>query len=145
LADLGTPDDIFYRRGNLADIHSLEKQDSSFVDPISDYFFNYFDLGIDVLFDGHSHKIRKLVLHTNLITKADFGRYSKCHFQLKVSASDEELKWIYPHTKWPEIESIIGLAGEPLLLSRGTKQENVSIRSSYVYAHKGVLFEVIFS
>jgi hypothetical protein len=138
MAEFGAPNDVFSRNGSLTNIHSPDAN-NTFLDPIQDYFFNYFDLGIDVFFDGHTHKVKKLVLHTNLITKSDFGRYRKCHFQLRAK---EDSNWITPQTKWPDIEKIIGDAGDPLVLNHGSNQENVLIRSSYVYAYRGILFEV---
>lgn len=38
--------------------------------------------GLDVLFCGHSHCIKKFVLHTNLPNHTSFGTYNKCHFTL---------------------------------------------------------------
>lgn len=52
-----------------------------------DYFFNYFELGFDLLFDGTSHKVKKIILHTNLIGTADFQKYNKCNFVLAVDTS----------------------------------------------------------
>ena len=38
--------------------------------------------GLDVLFCGQSHCIKKFVLHTNLPNHTSFGTYNKCHFTL---------------------------------------------------------------
>jgi phagosome assembly factor 1 len=46
----------------------------------SDFFFNYFELGIDLLFDKNTHTIKKFVLHTNFPSHCDFNRYRKCNF-----------------------------------------------------------------
>lgn len=40
-----------------------------------DYFYNYFHLGIDILFDGSTHRCKKIVMHTNLPGHFDFQRY----------------------------------------------------------------------
>lgn len=45
-----------------------------------DYFFNYFLLGFDVLLDGVSHRVKKLILHTNWIDRPDFARYARANF-----------------------------------------------------------------
>ena len=39
------------------------------------YFYNYFDLGVDLLFDGLEHRVIKIVLHTNFPSHHDFYRY----------------------------------------------------------------------
>jgi len=41
-----------------------------------DYFFNYFDLGIDILFDGVTNVVKKFILHTNFPSHYDFNRYA---------------------------------------------------------------------
>ena len=46
----------------------LEKEES-------DYFYNYFTLGIDILFDGKTHTVTKLVLHNNYPGHYDFNIY----------------------------------------------------------------------
>ncbi|DBA89846.1 TPA: hypothetical protein ACH3X2_004708 [Trebouxia sp. C0005] len=53
----------------------------------ADYFYNYFDRGLDVLFCGTTHRIKKMVLHTNCPNHTSFGTYSKCHFTLHAQSS----------------------------------------------------------
>ena len=40
-----------------------------------------------MLFCGTTHRIKKMVLHTNLPTHTTFGTYTKCHFSLHVPLS----------------------------------------------------------
>lgn len=47
--------------------------DVSTVDP-TDYFFNFFHLGLDVLMDGTLHVCKKIVLHGNIPGHYDFQR-----------------------------------------------------------------------
>lgn len=60
--------------------------DLSTVLPEPDYFFNYFDLGVDILFDGSLHVAKKFILWTNLPSQPDFVRYSKCHYAIETRA-----------------------------------------------------------
>lgn len=41
----------------------------------NDYFYNYFHLGMDILFDGSTHRCKKIVMHTNVPGHFDFQRY----------------------------------------------------------------------
>ncbi len=43
--------------------------------------------GLDVLFCGTTHRIKKMVLHTNLPNHTSFGTYTKCHFTLHAPSS----------------------------------------------------------
>ncbi len=43
--------------------------------------------GLDVLFCGTTHRIKKVVLHTNLPNHTSFGTYTKCHFILHAPSS----------------------------------------------------------
>lgn len=38
--------------------------------------------GLDLLFCGHTHCLKKVVLHTNTHDHATFGVYNKCQFSL---------------------------------------------------------------
>ncbi len=40
-----------------------------------------------MLFCGDTHRIKKMVLHTNLPSHTSFGTYSKCHFTLRAQSS----------------------------------------------------------
>ncbi|RUS22068.1 hypothetical protein BC937DRAFT_90525 [Endogone sp. FLAS-F59071] len=48
----------------------------------TDFFYNYFHLGIDVLFDGTLQTCKKIVLHGNVPGHFDFQRYKRCPFKL---------------------------------------------------------------
>lgn len=38
--------------------------------------------GLDILFCGKTHRVRKFVLHTNVPGHPDFNIYAKCNFML---------------------------------------------------------------
>jgi hypothetical protein len=40
-----------------------------------DYFYNYFKLGLDILFDMRTHVVKKFILHTNFPCHNDFNVY----------------------------------------------------------------------
>ncbi|NXC12481.1 CP070 protein, partial [Corythaeola cristata] len=48
----------------------------------NDYFFNYFTLGVDILFDANTHKVKKFVLHTNYPGHYNFNIYHRCEFKI---------------------------------------------------------------
>lgn len=54
LADFGSPSDIVQKPGK--------------------FIFNYFHLGIDVVFESGSSDVKKVVLHTNLVSRPEFNR-----------------------------------------------------------------------
>jgi hypothetical protein len=53
----------------------------------ADYYFCYAERGIDVLFCGSSHRLKKLVLHANAPGHPDFGLYRKCSFRVHPAGS----------------------------------------------------------
>ena len=57
----------------------------------SDYFFNYFSLGLDILFDA-SHRVKKFVLHTNFPGHYDFNIYHRCEFSLPILSASSTSK-----------------------------------------------------
>ncbi len=80
---LGTPARVFYKAEDKMKIHSRDyhKRVSS---ERSDYFFNYFTMGLDVLFDAVTHRATKMILHTNFPGHYDFNSYHRCPFSLSI-------------------------------------------------------------
>ncbi|KAH7047937.1 hypothetical protein BKA57DRAFT_463745 [Linnemannia elongata] len=112
LADLGSPASIYYKEEDKMKIHSETKESPRIqqeedgilgeMDDIgydrtnkpaegsqqpNDYFYNYFHLGMDVLFDGSTHRCKKIVMHTNVPGHFDFQSYKRCPFVLQVPSS----------------------------------------------------------
>ena len=78
-----------------------------------DYFYNYFRLGLDVLFDGQNHGARKFVAHANFPGHRDFNQYSKCLFSLQCTGKAV----LPPDATWGEAEEALGapFGGKPLV------------------------------
>jgi hypothetical protein len=82
---LGAPSKVFYKDEDKMVIHNPSPQKLHFSSH-SDFFFNYFTLGMDVLFDAVSHTAKKFVLHTNCPGHYDFEIYNRCNFLIKMKA-----------------------------------------------------------
>jgi hypothetical protein len=72
-----SPQDVVDVFGTPEDVH---KKDSA--NTVDEYVFNYYHLGIDVVFDGVQHIIKTFVMHTNAVDHPEFGRYSPCILKL---------------------------------------------------------------
>uniref|UniRef100_A0A3P8X254 Phagosome assembly factor 1 n=1 Tax=Cynoglossus semilaevis TaxID=244447 RepID=A0A3P8X254_CYNSE len=81
LGALGSPHKVFYKSEDKMKIHSPSphKQVPS---KCNDYYFNYFTLGVDILFDSTTHLVKKFVLHTNYPGHYNFNIYHRCDFQI---------------------------------------------------------------
>jgi len=84
-SDFGPPEQVFVKEVDGVQIHSSRSVSSRVSSP--DYYYNYFHLGLDVLFDGCTHLMKKVILHTNMPTHERFSRYSRCFFQIPVRIS----------------------------------------------------------
>ncbi|KAI8340945.1 hypothetical protein BC941DRAFT_488844 [Chlamydoabsidia padenii] len=108
LADLGKPSRVFYKEQDKMKIHSVaddgglssktgkgdtplgmtkvgggdDERDISSINNATDYFLNYFHLGLDILIDGTDHVCKKIILHGNVPGHYDFQRYKRCPFKL---------------------------------------------------------------
>ena len=51
-------------------LHNVKSQGEA-----TDYFYNYFSLGFDILFDGVTHAAKKFVFHTNFPSHHVFNWY----------------------------------------------------------------------
>lgn len=83
-AALGAPAKVFFKSEDKMRIHS-PNVNRRVAATRSDYFFNYFTLGIDILFDARTHRAKKLVLHTNYPGHYNFNMYQRCEFTVPLS------------------------------------------------------------
>lgn len=89
---LGSPQYISYKKSNPLSIHErLHVRDKSDARDFQyDYFYNYFEMGLDILFDAATHTIKKFIVHTNFPTHPNFNLYQKCNFTILPPNSQEE-------------------------------------------------------
>ncbi|KAJ4714261.1 UPF0183 protein [Melia azedarach] len=152
-----SPQDVWTELGRPCGIH--QKQVDQMVihsasDPrprttlCGDYFYNYFTRGLDILFDGQTHKIKKFVLHTNYPGHADFNSYIKCNFIIIGSdftgTSAEAHSYsnmITPNTKWEQVKEILGECGRAAIQTQGSTSNPFG--STFVYGYQNIAFEVM--
>ncbi|CAI2171113.1 2419_t:CDS:10 [Funneliformis geosporum] len=189
LVDLGSPLRIFYKEEDKMRIHSeyssandtVESgengnlnsspnvEDCSRGGDAIDYFYNYFHLGFDVLFDGSTHRCKKIVLHGNVPGHFDFQRYKRCPYKIllpKVSSNsqisnevarlevleddDNQSTSQSPQTvdnivtsemKMDQIRKLLGNpSGQPLIFNRGAGGQN-PFGPTKLSGYDGVVFE----
>jgi len=93
LSQLGDPAEIFLTDTDLLGIHGdLRYQGNSEEANAPDYIYNYFDLGLDILFSGVSHTIKKFILHTNLATHPHFDQYNQCNYRIIPQVDNKQQK-----------------------------------------------------
>ncbi|KAJ8451954.1 hypothetical protein Cgig2_007437 [Carnegiea gigantea] len=165
-----SPQDVWTELGRPCGIH--QKQVDQMVihsasDPrprttlCGDYFYNYFTRGLDILFDGQTHKIKKFVLHTNYPGHPDFNSYIKCNFI--IHCSEHNISYIgyrllpidvgsfpvessakhsiTPSTKWEQVKEILGDCGRAAIQTQGSA--NNPFGSTFVYGYQNIAFEVM--
>jgi len=69
-----------------------------------DYFYNYFKLGMDILFDMRTHVVKKFIFHTNFPCHNDFNVYNKCNFKLFFASPEDIESSTSDHTSAEESE-----------------------------------------
>lgn len=116
---------------------------------VSDYFYNYFEHGIDFLLDGAAHKVKKILLHSNFPGHADFSIYKKCDFSIsfedvcgpEASTKSSSPAIITGRSLWKEVEFLLGPGGKPMVRDSGTVANPFG--ASLLYAYDGCIFEVL--
>ncbi|RIB26842.1 hypothetical protein C2G38_2162196 [Gigaspora rosea] len=194
IVDIGSPLRIFYKEEDKMRIHSKDIgvdsaedgetasnntlsngvenhiQEGDMGHPI-DYFYNYFHLGFDVLFDGVSHRCKKIILHGNVPGHYDFQRYKRCPYKIllqpKVTSNDDAdnevarlevledddieststlnqtgNNYITSEMKIDKISELIGPpSGRPLIFNRGAGGQN-PFGPTELSGYDGAVFEV---
>ncbi|CAG8627547.1 8467_t:CDS:10, partial [Paraglomus brasilianum] len=182
LVEIGPPLRTFYKEEDQMKIHSEENgkpadygnhmTNAAVTDTAvpqgedghTDYFYNYFHLGFDVLFDGSTHRCKKVVLNGNVPGHYDFQRYKRCPYKILVPSSVgsptsdepdqaaqldvEDIDEIYENNhitsemKIEEIDQRLGgpFPGRPLILNRGSIGQN-PFGPTELNGYDGAVFE----
>uniref|UniRef100_A0A182NFV4 Uncharacterized protein n=1 Tax=Anopheles dirus TaxID=7168 RepID=A0A182NFV4_9DIPT len=149
-SNLGAPSRVFFKSEDKMKIHSPSAH-RRVQSKRSDFFFNYFTLGIDVLFDARTHKTKKIIMHTNYPGHYNFNMYHRCEFQLQLAADkvteDAPLDapvTITAYSKWDATASRLAPAERPVVLHRvgSTNTANV-FGSTFSYGYQDMIFEVM--
>ncbi|KFZ51146.1 UPF0183 protein C16orf70 [Podiceps cristatus] len=148
LSTLGSPHKVFYKSEDKMKIHSPSphKQVPS---KCNDYFFNYFTLGVDILFDANTHKVKKFVLHTNYPGHYNFNIYHRCEFKIplviKRDSADSQTETCTTYSKWDSIQDLLGHPVEkPVVLHRSSSPNNTNpFGSTFCFGLQRMIFEVM--
>ncbi|CAH8631894.1 unnamed protein product [Schistosoma haematobium] len=162
LSALGSPSRVFYKTEDKMKIHL--PQSHRLVQPRkSDYFFNYFPLGLDILFDAQTHEVMKFVLHTNQPGEYTFNTYYRCLFEIPIpivksskentnTETDEtynvlnETKYLVtPFSKWSDVRQhlISSMDTEPVVIYRESKPQQNPFGPTHAYGYQDIIFEII--
>uniref|UniRef100_A0A2K6RHI5 CP070 protein n=1 Tax=Rhinopithecus roxellana TaxID=61622 RepID=A0A2K6RHI5_RHIRO len=121
----------------------------SFPSKCNDYFFNYFTLGVDILFDANTHKVKKFVLHTNYPGHYNFNIYHRCEFKIplaiKKENADGQTETCTTYSKWDNIQELLGHPVEkPVVLHRSSSPNNTNpFGSTFCFGLQRMIFEVM--
>uniref|UniRef100_A0A8C2YYA3 Phagosome assembly factor 1 n=1 Tax=Cyclopterus lumpus TaxID=8103 RepID=A0A8C2YYA3_CYCLU len=153
LGALGSPHKVFYKSEDKMKIHSPSphKQVPS---KCNDYFFNYFTLGVDILFDSATHLVKKFVLHTNYPGHYNFNIYHRCDFKipLVIKKGETLISCLLncPLTflllcQWDQIQELLGHPMEkPVVLHRSSSANNTNpFGSTFCFGLQRMIFEVM--
>ncbi|KAJ2920098.1 hypothetical protein MD484_g343, partial [Candolleomyces efflorescens] len=148
--ELGPPSRIHYKEDERMSIHSSKKHADGEDD--RGYFYNYFDHGIDFLISDSTHIVKKIVLHTNIVSVAAlttqllpitprkpgtplFQRYKRCSWEIEGSPEDDEddtppRKRFYD--RFETISHFLDPHGTPssMLLDRTDDEDDLTLPSS---------------
>jgi len=142
ISELGPPARVYYKEEDKMRIHSSSSSGVEY----ADYFYNYFSLGLDILFDARRHIVKKFVLHTNFPTHFEFNQYAKCNFKILVpngisKAGSEGATYIEPDMKWDVVQNLFGKAGKPVVNNRGSTANPFG--ATFFFGYRDVIFEVM--
>ncbi|CAE6478320.1 unnamed protein product [Rhizoctonia solani] len=82
ICDLGPPVLTHYKEDDRMAIHASARDDEE------SYFYNYFQHGLDFLISGKTHRVRKIIAHTNVPGSPLFQRYKRCPWEFSLSSQD---------------------------------------------------------
>ncbi|KAM3961464.1 PHAF1 protein CG7083 [Aphomia sociella] len=148
---LGAPARLYYKADDKMRIHRPTARRRP--PPASDYFFNYFTLGLDVLFDARTHQVKKFVLHTNYPGHYNFNMYHRCEFELAVQpdkcdpnslVENRGAVAITAYSKWEVVSRALRVCERPVVLNRASSTNTTNpFGSTFCYGYQDMIFEVM--
>lgn len=153
LTVLGPPEHRYRKREDKLKIHAMEGLETASTyktsgtggesDGYDDYFFNWYSLGLDVLWDGCKHVAKKVILHSNFPGHYDFDRYCKCPYRILPTEKLEEIDIVTVNSKWDDVERILGSCiGRDIILNRGATVRD-PFGPSVLRGYSRIIFEVL--
>ncbi|XP_040154048.1 UPF0183 protein CG7083 [Anopheles arabiensis] len=148
--NLGAPSRVFFKSEDKMKIHSPSAH-RRVQTKRSDFFYNYFTLGIDVLFDARTHKTKKIIMHTNYPGHYNFNTYHRCEFHLELAADKviEDVPLDAPvmitaYSKWDEVATRLTPSERPVVLHRAGSTNTANVfGSTFCYGYQDIIFEVM--
>uniref|UniRef100_A0A5K3EQ46 UPF0183 protein CG7083 n=1 Tax=Mesocestoides corti TaxID=53468 RepID=A0A5K3EQ46_MESCO len=145
LSALGSPSRIFYKTEDKMKIHLPQPYRQS-RQKHSNFFYNYFSLGVDVLFDARTKRAISFVLHTNQPGEYTFNTYYRCMFEIPLTgrSDDGEPKSVVV-TPFVKVQSLLRgvIDDEPVVIHRETKSRKNPFGVTNAYCYHDLIFEVL--
>ncbi|XP_052233551.1 phagosome assembly factor 1-like [Dreissena polymorpha] len=156
ISALGCPEKVYYKSNDKMKIHTPDPQRR--VRTSSDYFYNYFTMGVDVLFDANTHEVKKFLLHTNYPGHFNFNMYCRCEFKIPViierekpqplaqtGETEEEEVIITAYSKWDSVQKLLVKPdNRPVILNRAsTTNTSNPFGLTFCYSVQDMIFEVM--
>ncbi|XP_046378450.1 phagosome assembly factor 1-like [Haliotis cracherodii] len=153
ISALGCPSKVFYKSEDKMKIHSPEAH-KRVRSRSADFFYNYFTMGVDLLFDANSYLVKKFILHTNFPGHYNFNMYCRCEFKLPVMVTREKLQHslmddsdfiVTAYSRWNDVQSSLLKADErPVILNRSSSTNTSNpFGSTFCYGVQDMIFEVM--
>jgi len=143
---IGAPSRVFYKSEDKMKIHSPNAHRKKAALK-SDYFFNYFVFGLDILFDARTNKVKKFILHTNFPGHYNFNMYHRCEFRLEVGGGPSVLHpavKVTPYTRWETVAARMSPSDRPVVLNRASSTNTTNpFGSTFCYGYQDIIFEVM--
>lgn len=142
--ELGEPTGIHYKDDDRMAIHGSNTQTLS----SNSYFMNYYHFGMDLLLDGESNVLKKIILHSNIIGSPLFQRYKRCPWEIADQSSQD--KRVTFADSLEDIKTLLGKyseASQPMQVDRSEDYEALSIPafSTRLIGFDGIILESISS
>ncbi|CAH2986718.1 unnamed protein product [Chilo suppressalis] len=148
---LGAPARLYYKADDKMRIHRPTARRRP--PPASDYFYNYYTLGLDILFDARTHQVKKFVLHTNYPGHYNFNMYHRCEFELAVQpdkcdpnslVDNRGAVSITAYSKWEVVSRALRVCERPVVLNRASSTNTTNpFGSTFCYGYQDMIFEVM--
>lgn len=150
MSAIGAPSRVFYKSEDKMKIHSPNAHRKA-ASLKSDYFFNYFQMGLDVLLDARTNTVKKFILHTNFPGHYNFNMYHRAEFNLELEVEKSSINQMIPSpvnitplTRWESVADKLKPCERPVVLNRASSTNTTNpFGSTFCYGYQDIIFEVM--
>lgn len=144
---ISTPTSVYYKSEELIkqQVNNDSLMSLANLSQQNDYFYNYVTLGVDLLFNSESNKVKKFILHSNFPCNYNFNSYFMCNFEIPITIPETNQTFtLTTSTTLKQLQELLNIKIQPAILHRSSSTNSVNpFGPTFFYIYEDIIFEIM--